>query len=84
MTNHRLTQHAQFTIADRGIDPSWIERVLDKPLKTERDRTDRELSHALGRIPEHGNRVLRVIDNDATTPWLIVTAYFDRSMRDTL
>lgn len=84
MIQYRLTQHARLVIAERGINPSWIEHVLEKPLWTERDRTDNELGHALGRIPGYGDRVLRVIYNDTATPWLIVTAYFDRSMRDTL
>lgn len=84
MIHYRLTQHARCVIAERGINLTWIEGVLEHPLRTERDRTDHELRHALGRIPDYGDRVLRVIYNDATTPWLIVTAYFDRSMRDTL
>lgn len=84
MTRYRLTQHARSAIADRKIDLSWIERVLENPIKIEVDRTDRELRHALGRIPEHGDRILRVIYNDTTTPRLIVTAYFDRTMRNKL
>jgi hypothetical protein len=63
---------------------SWIERVIENPVKIEAGRTDRELRHALGRIPEYGDRILRVIYNDTTTPWLIVTAYFDRTMRNKL
>ena len=31
------------------------------------------------RIPEHGNRVLRVVYNERTVPWRIVTAFFDRN-----
>ena len=82
--HYRLTRHARLTISARNIDMSWIERVLECPQSTVPDRADRALSHALGRIPEHGNRVLRVIYNHAEQPPVIVTAYFDRSMRDAL
>lgn len=51
---------------------------------TKSDNSDKELRHALGRIAECGDRVLRVIYNDTTTPWRIVTAYFDRTMRNKL
>jgi len=37
---------------------------------------DPELTHNLGRIEEHGNRVLRVVFNGNTSPLRIVTVYF--------
>lgn len=84
MIHYQLSQHARFTIAARKIQWSWIERVLENPSRTVRDRHDPDLTHALGRISEHGNRVLRVIYKDSLEPWLIVTAFFDRSMRNEL
>lgn len=68
MIHYHLTHHARLTIADRGIDLAWIERVLENPLRTERDRADSDLGHALGRIPEYGSRVLRVMYNDGAMP----------------
>lgn len=43
MIHYHRTHHARLTIADRGIDLAWIERVLENPLRTERDRTDSDL-----------------------------------------
>ena len=43
-----------------------------------------EFIHAFGRVPERGDRVLRVVYNPTTEPVTVVTAYFDRKMRDKL
>jgi len=67
-----------------GVPLTWIARVLAHPEKTEPDRNDQTLRHALARIPEHEERVLRVVYNEVTEPWLIVTAYFDRTQRNKL
>ena len=45
----------------------------------ETDPEDLALGHALGRIPEHGDSVLRVVYNKTVKPWRIVTVYFDRT-----
>ena len=58
--------------------------ILERPEKTENDKTDPKLTHALGRISEHGNRVLRVVYNPVIDPITVVTAYFDRAMRNKL
>lgn len=77
----KLTKHAATTVTRRGIKAEWIERVLSEPESTEADASDRELTHALAGIAEHGNRVLRVIYNDSVHPPRVVTAYFDRRLR---
>lgn len=46
-----------------------------------RDFTRPALRHALARIPERGNRVLRVVYNVDVNPPRVVTAYFDRRQR---
>ncbi len=79
-----LTAHATKVIAERGIPLAWIERALASPAKVENDRRDPTLRHALVRIPEHGDRVLRVIYNETAQPWEVVTAYFDRAQRGRL
>ena len=73
-----LTAHATLVISARGIGPGWIALVLEAPELLEADRADPELRHALRRIPERGNRMLRVVYNEASDPPRIVTAYFDR------
>lgn len=81
MSRYELTSHAAKAIAERNIDLGWIDRVFRNPERTERDKLDPRLTHALGRIPQRGDRVLRVIYNGSVTPPLIVTAYFDRRQR---
>jgi hypothetical protein len=56
-------------------------RVLTTPERTEVDRSDPALTHALGRIAEHDGRVLRVVYNATVDPPRIVTVYFDRRQR---
>lgn len=78
---YELTAHARTVLEERGIRLDWLERVLVSPERTESDRADPELRHAIGRIAEHDDRHLRVIYNATVTPWRIVTAYFDRGLR---
>ena len=75
-----MTEHARNALEKRGIEIPWMERVFDRPETTEADPVDPDLEHRLARIPEWGNRVLRVIVNRTTTPPRIVTAFFDRRM----
>ena len=79
-----LTAHASTAIAKRGIDPEWVGRVLTAPERVEQHASDPALRHALARIPERGDRVLRVVYNETVHPWRVVTAYFDRAMRGKL
>jgi hypothetical protein len=76
---YELTAHAAAVLAERGIPREWVGRVVAAPAITTPDRADPALRHALARIPEHGNRVLRVVYNERTVPWRIVTAFFDRN-----
>ncbi len=68
-----LSAHAAAVIKERGIRLEWINRVLISPEKTEPDAYDPALQHALAHIPEHGNRVLRVVYNVTVEPWRIIT-----------
>ena len=82
--NYELSQHAKDVLAERDIPTAWLERVLEKPEKTESDKKDPEVEHYLARIVEHGNRVLRVVINRRASPVRIVTVYFDRTMKGKL
>jgi hypothetical protein len=77
----KLTAHAVTVMAEWQISLAWVERVLMRPERIEPDRIDPDLRHALGRIPERDDRILRVVYNKSTEPWRVVTAYFDWSMR---
>ena len=81
---YALTAHAERVIAEREIPLAWVARVLSRPTKTEPDRQDPTLRHALAEIPEHGGRVLRVVYNETTQLWIVITAYFDRGQRGRL
>jgi Domain of unknown function (DUF4258) len=76
-----LTTHAALVTAERGIGLDWLELALASPDRIEPDRNDPFLCHALKSVPEFGGRTLRVVYDGSTTPWRVVTAYFDRSQR---
>ena len=62
----------------REIEFDWVVLCLDHP-----DRITKVQSnswHYLKRIPEFGNRVLKVIVNPLIVPPRIITLHFDRDM----
>lgn len=73
-----LTQHARDALEKREIQVRWVERAMAAPEAVETDRVDPALEHRLIRIPEAGNRVLRVIVNRQSSPMRVVTVFFDR------
>lgn len=81
---YTLTKHAKDVLEEREIPVTWLERVLNAPQRAEPDPDDAELEHRLGRIAEHGNRVLRVVVNKTVRPVRVITLYFDRTMRSKL
>lgn len=76
-----LTAHAAAVIAERDIAIAWVARVLARPSRTEKDREDTSLTHALAPISERDDRILRVVYNASVEPPRIVTSYFDRRQR---
>jgi len=82
--DYKLTNHAETVLAERGIALGWMEAVLERPQKVEPDQESPELEHRLGRIAEYGNRVLRVVVDGNKSPVVVVTVYFDRTMRNKL
>ena len=72
-----LSNHAEQRIRQRGIKVEWIEQVLKKPYRCEVDELKPSISHSLGFVQERGNRVLRVVYNGKSEPWVVITAYFD-------
>lgn len=84
MPGYKLTDHAKQMINERHIAVEWVEQVLKHPVKIERDRNDPTIHHALGRIQEYGDRVLRVVYDDSRKPSRVITVYFDRKMKGRL
>jgi hypothetical protein len=61
------------------VQPDWIERVLAAPLRTQ-TQADGRIRH-WARIPEFGNRALRVVtEPDGET---MHNAFFDRDFKET-
>jgi len=71
--------HFEQMLNERGIPLAWAEQALTCPDLTE-DHGD-GTRHFLKRIPEHGNRWLRVIVNVQAVPAKPVTVFFDRRVR---
>ena len=57
------TKHAQKAVAEREIPLEWIERTLDAPELILLDPNDATVERRFRRIPEFGERVLRVAVN---------------------
>ena len=75
------TEHALHVMAERSIPIEWVESVIGEPELRMSDPNDSEVERFYRRIPEHGNRVLRVAVNTKDAPWRVATEIFDRSMR---
>jgi Domain of unknown function (DUF4258) len=80
----QLSSHALLVIRKRGIELAWIEITLTDPTVVEPDRVDPQAFHALREIPEFGSRILRVVYNPDVEPPLVITAFFDRSLKGKL
>jgi hypothetical protein len=74
-----LTKHAVDVIAEREINPDWVEFVLQHPNYQLADDDDGSLTQYFARIADHGNRLLRVVVNTEAVPNRVVTCYFDRT-----
>jgi uncharacterized DUF497 family protein len=82
--NFFLTQHAQEMLAKRGIEAAWLERAVVAPALVLPDPVDATLEQRFVKIPEHGDRVLKVVVNKITSPERVVSVYFDRRMKGVL
>lgn len=75
-----FSSHARQMIAERGIDEARVWRVIDGP-ENKSLQADGNV-HYFKKIEEQGGRVLRVIINETVEPHRIVTAVFDRRLRE--
>ena len=82
--SYELTQHARDVLDEREILIEWVERVLNRPTLREPAESDITLENRFARIPEFGNRVLRVVINTTIVPERVVSVYFDRRMKNRL
>ena len=80
--NLSFTRHARQVMVERDISQHWIDAVVNAPGFHAPDPNDSSLVRSYGRVPERGDRVLRVVVNTSTDPWRVVSVFFDRRMRD--
>ena len=79
-----FSRHAIRSMKERMIPIEWVELAVAEPALRTSDPNDPEVERFFRRKPGHGNRVLRVAVNTRVTPWRLVSAFFDRSMRGEL
>jgi hypothetical protein len=77
----QLTKHAHEAAAEREIPVEWIRRTLDEPELVLPEPGDPTVERRFRKIPEHGDRVLRVAVNVAVNPIRVVSVFFDRKMK---
>ena len=63
------------------IPIEWVEHAIAEPGLRMDDPDYAEVERFYKRIPEQGNRVLRVAVNTRVVPWRVVSVFFDRRMR---
>jgi len=76
-----LTEHARTVMKERGIEPAWVELVLEGPAVLSRDPRDPALLHAIGPVTEREGRMLRVVHDRSAIPIRVITVFFDRRLR---
>ncbi|GBF80848.1 DUF4258 domain-containing protein [Aphanothece sacrum] len=79
-----LSKHATDELNKTGrsqILQEWINRALTTPDYSDRDNRTNTI-RVWKRIPEFGNRALRVVYNPNTEPITVVTVFFDRRYKE--
>jgi hypothetical protein len=84
MKNYEMTKHAQRALEEREILVKWMERTLTVPELVLSDPEDATVEQHFRRIPEFGNRVLRVAVNTAVELNRVVSVFFNRTMKGKL
>ena len=75
------TKHAVDVMDEREIPVEWIEFVVSEPELRTPDPNDFAVERFFRRIPEQGDRVLRVAVITRAPTWRVVSVFFDRNMR---
>jgi hypothetical protein len=75
----KLSAHAAIQIADRKVKSDWLLTVLRTPEFVRDDARRPGVKLAFGRIPQFGDRWLRVAYVERASGIVIVTAMYDRT-----
>ena len=78
------TRHAIHAMEERMIPREWVESAVEEPALRTTDPNVPEAERFFRRVPERGDRVLRVVVNTRVVPWRVVSVFFDRSKRGEL
>ena len=78
------TEHALNVMAEREVSLDWVRQAIAAPDLRAPNPNDPDSDLFFRRMPEQGDRVLRVVVNTNAAPWRVVTVYFDRGMRGRL
>jgi hypothetical protein len=73
-----FTPHAELMLCERVIEREWVLETVRIPERTEVDPSKLGRARAFRRVPENGNRWLRVVYEETAERTLVVTAFFDR------
>jgi hypothetical protein len=76
-----FSKHAEEMLVERNIDRAWVAATISDPEAIEPDPIRPGVMRAFRRIPEHGNRSLRVAYVATGDTIRVVTAFFDRKRR---
>ena len=76
-----LTKHAAKALAEREIPIEWVERTLEEPELILPDPNDAKVERRFRRVPEFGDRVLRVAVKTTVEPKRVLSVFFDRKMK---
>lgn len=80
----KFSDHAVRVLSEREIPVAWVNQTVDAPALRTIDPNDSNIERFFRVIPEYGDRVLRVVVNTSSSPWRVVTLFFDRGMRGKL
>ena len=73
----RLTAHLRDALEERELPLEWVWRAIEQPDWVDPDPIANR-QRLYRRIPEFGDRILRVIIEDDVEERVVVTVFFDR------
>ncbi|HYF85871.1 DUF4258 domain-containing protein [Azospirillum sp.] len=76
-----FTAHARLTIQERGLALEWVERAILDADRIETDPSGPEVCRSFKRIPEAGDRIIRVVHRRDGADILVITAFLDRGAK---
>jgi len=76
-----FTNHARDAMAERKLEPDWVELTVRKPEWARPDPYRSGVERRFRAIPEFGGRILRIACIETTAEIRILTVFFDRDAR---